>query len=176
MTTTLNLEMTMGQILDQYPGARRALFQRYHIGGCHSCGFSPDDTLRTVLQNHKVQDPQEAVSTILKFDEMDRRLQIAPAQVAELKKKNPQARIVDVRSEQEHEYAAIEGSELLTQQLLDELKASPKDTAIVFHCHHGQRSLDAAAYFVGHGFTNVKSMTGGIDAWAQEIDSSVPRY
>ena len=52
----------------------------------------------------------------------------------------------------------------------------PQDTPIVFDCHHGQRSLDAASYFAGHGFTEVRSMTGGIDAWAVEVDPSVPRY
>ena len=38
------------------------------------------------------------------------------------------------------------------------------------------RSLDAAVYFLGHGFTNVRSMEGGIDAWSREVDASVPRY
>ena len=43
-------------------------------------------------------------------------------------------------------------------------------------CHHGVRSLDAAAYLRGHGFVNAKSMSGGIDAWALQIDPSTPRY
>jgi rhodanese-related sulfurtransferase len=176
MTTTLNLEMTMAEILERFPGARRALFQRYHIGGCQSCGFSPDDTLRTVLQNHRVDDPQEAVTTILSFDEMDRRLQIPPAEVADLRRGGARLRLVDVRSEEEIELARIDGAELLTQELFDELRTAPKDTLIVFHCHSGHRSLDAAAYFVGHGFTNVRSMAGGIDAWSQHVDPAVPRY
>jgi rhodanese-related sulfurtransferase len=36
--------------------------------------------------------------------------------------------------------------------------------------------MDAAAYFSGHGFANVKSLRGGIDAWSAEIDPSLPRY
>ena len=52
----------------------------------------------------------------------------------------------------------------------------PKHTPIVFCCHLGQRSLDAASYFAGHGFTEVRSMTGGLDAWSTEVDPSVPRY
>lgn len=48
---------------------------------------------------------------------------------------------------------------------------------IVFNCHRGRRSRDAAAsYFAGHGITNVHSMTGAIDAWSIEVDSSVPCY
>jgi monothiol glutaredoxin len=42
--------------------------------------------------------------------------------------------------------------------------------------HKGARSIDAAAYFAGHGFENVKSVRGGIDAWSQEVDNNLPRY
>ena len=52
----------------------------------------------------------------------------------------------------------------------------PKDTHIIFYCHFGQLSLEAASYFVGHGFSNVRTMAGGIDAWSLAVDSSVPRY
>jgi rhodanese-related sulfurtransferase len=177
MTTATDLhpDMTMAEILDKFPGARRALFQRYHIGGCSSCGFQPTDTLRTVLANHQVNDPTEAVTTIKKFDEMDRRLQIQPKEVATLKTRGAM-RLIDVRSYEEHDYARIEGSELLTEDLVAELKALPKDTAMVFLCHHGMRSLDAAAYFAGHGFTNVRSMAGGIHAWSAQVDAAVPQY
>ena len=51
-----------------------------------------------------------------------------------------------------------------------------KGSPLVMMCHRGISSMDAAAYFIGHGFTDVKSMTGGIDAWAQAVDTSVPRY
>lgn len=178
MTTTsdLNLDMTMAEILERFPGARRALFQRFHIGGCSSCGFEASDSLRSVLAKHHVQDVDSAVKTILDFDSMDRNMQIQPKQVVELRKQNPKVRLVDVRTEEEWEISRIEGAELLTQELFDELKRAPKDTAIVFHCHSGHRSLDAAAYFIGHGFTNVKSMTGGILAWSDQVDSSVPKY
>jgi rhodanese-related sulfurtransferase len=175
-TTALHLDMTMADILERFPGARRALFQRFHIGGCHSCGYEPSDTLRTVLGKHQVTDTGGAVDTILAFDKMDRDLQIQPQEVVALRERNPAVRFVDVRSEEERDIACIDGTQLLTQELFDELRAAPKDTPIVFHCHHGHRSLDAAAYFVGHGFTNVKSMTGGIAAWAEQVDRNVPTY
>ena len=41
---------------------------------------------------------------------------------------------------------------------------------------YGSASLDAAAYFAGHGFTRAKFLRGGIDAWAQEVDATMPRY
>ena len=39
----------------------------------------------------------------------------------------------------------------------------------------GKKSMDAAAYFLGHGFTQVRALRGGIDAWS-EVDSTVRRY
>ncbi|MGB0582746.1 MAG: rhodanese-like domain-containing protein, partial [Limisphaerales bacterium] len=51
-----------------------------------------------------------------------------------------------------------------------------KDDLLVFCDHSGNQSIDAAAYFVGHGFTNAKFLRGGIDAWAQEIDPKMRRY
>ena len=64
----------------------------------------------------------------------------------------------------------------MTEAVAQVVMRWPKDTPIVFYCHLGQRSLDAASYFAGHGFTEVRSMTGGLDAWSLEVDPSVPRY
>ena len=47
---------------------------------------------------------------------------------------------------------------------------------LVIYDHQGARSMDAAAYFQGHGFENIKSLRGGIDAWSIEVDPKLPRY
>src|SRR5215470_17634425 len=52
---------TMGDILNAYPSAKVALFQRYHIGGCASCGYQPEDTLTGVLQTHNIVDSLDTV-------------------------------------------------------------------------------------------------------------------
>ena len=85
-------------------------------------------------------------------------------------------RLIDVRTTEEWNLAKIKGAHLINEELVQEMMGWPKDTAIVFFCHHGQRSLDAVSYFAGHGFTNVKSMTGGIEIWSLQIEPSVPRY
>ncbi|HKB14579.1 MAG TPA: rhodanese-like domain-containing protein [Planctomycetota bacterium] len=175
-TAEIRPDSSMAEILKAYPGAQRALFQGYHIGGCSSCGFQPTDTLEQVLKNHNVLDVSGAIAFIQKCDEMDRRLQIPAKEVADWRKREARLRLIDVRSPEEHEIARIEGATLLSGENVDEIRALPKDTPIVFHCHHGMRSLDAAAYFAGHGFTVVRSMTGGIDAWSREVDPRVPRY
>ncbi len=61
---------------------------------------------------------------------------------------------------------------------LDEIDEGPqgKNTPIVVQCRSGQRSMTVAATLRGVGFTNVKSMAGGILAWSMGIDPSIPRY
>lgn len=172
-------QSTMAQVLQTYPSAQRALFQKYHIGGCSSCGFEPDDTLQSVLEEHGAA-PDEvarAVAYIEESAEVDRRLQKTPAEVRDLLKSNPRARLLDVRPEWEARMASISGATLLTPELAQEIMAKwDKSAPIVFHCHHGIRSLDAASYFAGHGFANACSMAGGVDAWSEQIDPTVPRY
>ena len=65
-----------------------------------------------------------------------------------------------------------------TQELFEEIMESwPRDTGIIAHCHTGVRSLELARHLRLEGkFTDVKSMSGGIDVWSVTVDSSVPRY
>ena len=84
--------------------------------------------------------------------------------------------LIDVRTPEEQAKAAIEGARLLDEAYKEELLAKPKDTVLVFHCHHGGRSQAAAEFFLGQGFTKVFNLTGGIDAWSIEVDSGIPRY
>ena len=166
---------TMQQVTTVFPSAQRALFQRYHGGGCSSCGFQPTDLLATVAMNHGL-DVNELVEHIKRSQEMEKDLEITARETAELLK-GGKIKLVDVRTPEEFAIASVPGSVLVDQSLAQEIMQTwPKDTAIVTMCHHGMRSLDAAAYLRGHGFTNVKSMSGGIDAWSQQIDSSIPRY
>jgi len=65
---------------------------------------------------------------------------------------------------------------VLDEDSHDRLAALPKDTALAFLCHHGVSSRQAAEHFRGLGFTEVFNIEGGIDAWAETVDASVPRY
>jgi rhodanese-related sulfurtransferase len=165
----------MEQVTTVFPSAQRALFQKYHVGGCSSCGFQPTDMLATVATNHGL-DVNEVIEHIKRSQEMEKNLEITPAETSQLLKEG-KIKLIDVRTPEEYAIASVEGSILVNQSLAQEiLETWPKDTAIVTICHRGMRSLDAAAYLRGHGFTNTRSMTGGIDAWSLQIDSSVPRY
>ncbi len=174
--TKITKQSTMQEVLDAYPSAQRALFRRYHIGGCHSCGYEPGDILGEVAARHDITDMDEVLSFIEEAEQLDQRMKIGPAEAAEaLKGANP-PRLIDVRTPEEWKLAHIEGSTLITEDLAREIYSLAKDTPIIFFCHHGQRSMDAASYYAGHGFTQVRSMTGGIDAWSQSVDPNVPRY
>jgi rhodanese-related sulfurtransferase len=166
----------MQEILEAYPSAQRALFRRYHIGGCHSCGYEPTDTLGQVALKHNITDINEVLTFIEEAEQMDRRIKVSPEEVSAAMKSGSRPRLIDVRTPVEWDLAKIPGAELINEELAQEIMTWPKDTPIVFFCHHGHRSMDAASYFAGHGFVNARSMTGGIDAWSQAVDASVPRY
>jgi len=85
--------------------------------------------------------------------------------------------LVDVRPADERAIAAINAPfETFDGDNRARLEALPKDTALAFLCHRGGRSAQAAEQFRALGFTRVYNVTGGIDAWAQDVDNSVPRY
>jgi len=177
MTRTIDPNMTMAELLQEYPGAQRALFRAYHIGGCTSCGFGPSETLTAVCARNNDLPVEEVIGTILAGHEADHKMQISPTEVAERLQAGEQLLLIDVRSREEWDAVHIEGSTFFTQELMQEIiSESPKDREFVFICHHGIRSLDAASFFAGHGFEHVRSMTGGIDAWSIEVDPDLPRY
>lgn len=87
--------------------------------------------------------------------------------------------LIDVREPKEHAIVHIEGAELIPLgQLASALPQLQRhgDKPIVAHCHRGGRSLSAAEFLRKNGFDNVRSMAGGIDAWAMQIDPSKARY
>lgn len=111
------------------------------------------------------------------------RLPEAPApiyqmSVSELKQKldSDELLLVDVRTQEERDIASIQKSRHMNADLMKELEAMPKDTAMAFLCHGGRRSQVAAEHFRKQGFTNISNVVGGIDAWSKEIDPDVPTY
>jgi monothiol glutaredoxin len=84
-------------------------------------------------------------------------------------------RIVDVRPSEERALAAIGGEVLNFDDGLEPIDALPKDTALAFLCHHGNRSAQAAEHFRQQGFREVYNIAGGIDAWA-DVEAGVAKY
>jgi rhodanese-related sulfurtransferase len=175
-TSNLTPELTMAELLDIYPGAQRALFRQYHIGGCSSCGFQPTETLAGVSARNDVQ-VADVIAFLESSQEEDAKMFIAPRDLAAELEKGVEIRLLDIRTREEFEAVHIDGSQLFSQELLQEISATwPREQAFVIIDHQGKRALDAAAYFAGHGFTVVKGLAGGIDQWSQDVDPDLPRY
>ena len=179
MTTSsqpIRPEMTMEQILAIAPSAQRALFQRYHIGGCSSCGFQPSDTLAQVCKDHNILDVNEVLRTIERSEEVDHKVQVGPKEVQAWLEQGLDFSFIDVRTPEERQIVSLAQAEPLDFADPGKYMSLPKARKIVFMCRSGMRSLDVAAYFIGHGFTDVHSLTGGILAWGEQLDPTLARY
>lgn len=173
---TITPETPMGEILDGLPGARRALFARYHLGGCQSCGFPPDETLASLCARNGDISAQEMIDHLLAAHEHDQSLSLSPQEVHEMLHSAAPPVLLDCRTREEHEAVAIAGSRLLTQDLQQQLFSENPDQPIILYDHQGKHALDTCAWFVGHGMNQTRVLRGGIDAWSREIDTTLPRY
>ena len=88
-------------------------------------------------------------------------------------------RLIDVRDPDEFAYCQLPDAELLPLATVpaDAAGKLPDKTAeIIVYCHHGMRSMHAVGQLRAMGYSNARSLAGGIDRWSREIDPSVPRY
>jgi len=167
----------MESVLAEYPGARRALFRKYHLGGCSSCGFAPGETLGELCARSGLLKIEEVIAHIEASRKADQELEISPQEVAERKTRGERIRLLDLRTREEWDAVRLEGAEFVNQELIQAMMSQGTQPGlIVFYDHTGLSSLDAAAYFAGHGFSNARYLRGGIDAWSQQVDPKVRRY
>ncbi|HYW91080.1 MAG TPA: rhodanese-like domain-containing protein [Gammaproteobacteria bacterium] len=85
--------------------------------------------------------------------------------------------VLDVREPWEHEFARIEGAELIPMgEVPARLNDFDPERETVVICHYGSRSAQIASLLESAGLRRVLNLQGGIDAWSREVDRSVPRY
>lgn len=105
-------------------------------------------------------------------------LHIDPAEAARLlTSADPNFVLLDCREHEELEIARIDGATHLPMHEIP-VRAHELDRGrrYVVFCHHGVRSRQVALYLQQHDFPHVQSMTGGINAWSEVVDPSVPQY
>ena len=86
-------------------------------------------------------------------------------------------RVIDVRDPDEHEIAHVKGvPQIPLGSLPQRFTELDPNTQIYLHCKSGKRSMKALEFLRQQGFKYVKSVKGGISAWSDEIDHSVPKY
>src|SRR5260370_27225631 len=104
-------------------------------------------------------------------------LEITPAEVKARLDRGETLHLVDVRELWEHQLCRIEGAKLVPLgSLAASLQTLPDVDEVICYCHHGMRSLDAAARPRFPGIERAKSLAGGIERWSLEVDPKVPRY
>jgi rhodanese-related sulfurtransferase len=102
-----------------------------------------------------------------------------PIELKEMLDSGEDILLLDVRGDDEHEIVHIEGSTLIPLHDLEDSvdKLEPyKGKEIVVYCHSGIRSAMAQQYLEDLGFTSVRNLHGGIDAYAVEAEPGLPRY
>jgi rhodanese-related sulfurtransferase len=85
--------------------------------------------------------------------------------------------LLDVREPWETDICRLAGAELIPMRTVPlELQRLPPDRPVVCICHHGHRSAHVATFLERQGFADIYNLVGGVDAWALEVDPSMPRY
>ncbi|MBI2955758.1 MAG: sulfurtransferase [Acidobacteria bacterium] len=104
-------------------------------------------------------------------------LQIEPQALRERLNGNERPLLIDVREPWEYDICRLDSAQLIPLGELPQRYQELLDAeAVVLYCHHGIRSLDAAAWLRQQGVEGAQSLAGGIDRWAREIDPALPRY
>ncbi|MDG1855371.1 MAG: rhodanese-like domain-containing protein [Verrucomicrobiota bacterium] len=175
--SSITPKSTMHELLETYPWAQRALFRHYHIGGCSSCAFQEDETVEDLCKRNENIDPNELITKVQQSHDEDQKVLMKSTAVFEALQSNEPCRLVDIRTSEEWEAVKLVEAIHMSQESMQDILAQwPREDLLVIYDHTGKSSLDAATYFQGQGFKNVRCMDGGIDAWAREVDKDVPRY
>lgn len=103
--------------------------------------------------------------------------EISAAEAAILRDNNKNAVLLDVREDSELAICRIEGAlHIPMGEIPERHEALPKDAPLVVLCHHGMRSLSVVQFLEAKGFENAINLSGGIHAWAMEVDPDMRRY
>ncbi len=103
--------------------------------------------------------------------------EVTAVEAASLLKENPEIRLLDVRTPQERDAAQIQNSILLDQTLVEQMLGSwQPETPMMFVCHVGERSRQAAQYFTSQGYQQVYNISDGIKGWSTNVDPTIAQY
>ncbi|HNB22000.1 MAG TPA: molybdopterin-synthase adenylyltransferase MoeB [Candidatus Melainabacteria bacterium] len=144
---------------------------------CPLCGDKP--SIKTLEETNFVcrQEKETKSSMNAKETEDNFPTAITPTELSELIKAGKSPYLLDVRSIEETMICNLANSHLIPLPELEyRLKELDKDEDIVVYCHAGVRSHHAASLMRRNGFKKVRNLTGGITAWALDVDRSMPRY
>ena len=173
---SVSTETRMNDLNDMFPEAHTLLFKTFHIGLPVS-GYKAEDTVGSVCETNG-KNPLEIVNFI--NTELSNR-QIPTVLPEELRDKmqalGSPPTLLDIRESWEWDIAKIEAAQLVSREnneaIINSLK---KDQEIVLIDWKQDRSPSFQKWLAQRGFSNVKCLEGGIDAWAEKIETRLNRY
>ncbi len=130
-----------------------------------------DLALEANLPLERVLTRLESIKAMMEDLEID-----GPTLAARLRQERDSVFVLDVREPWEYDIGHIPDSRLMARTDLAQIFEGLKEFEVVTVCHHGARSLSAALYLKEAGLPRVRSLRGGLDLWAQEVDRNMPRY
>ena len=141
---------------------------------CVLCGENPSVTN---LIDYKafcdIKSPED-----VKTDEINEAAyELSPQEFKDAMEQDPSAVLVDVRESFEWDICKIDGAQLLPLSSFDPASSGldPEDSLYIY-CYKGKRSMQALKELKKAGFKKLKNLSGGIDLWAEEVDSDMPQY
>ena len=133
--------------------------------------------MEALCQRNENLDPNEVIGKIQECHDEDSKVLMTAMDVSEALQSDAPCRLVDIRTSEEWDAVKLEGAVHMSQESMQMILTQwPREDLLVIYDHMGRNSLDAATYFQGQGFKNVRCLAGGIDAWSREVDNSVARY
>ncbi len=117
-------------------------------------------------EGFRMDNPNKPI-TVIEIDPVDIKQKIESGEIEHF---------YDVRPDAERATASIALAKKLDNTTAAHIESLDKNTPLAFHCHHGSRSRAVASHFVKLGFTEVYNLAGGIEAWSQTVDPTVPTY
>jgi molybdopterin/thiamine biosynthesis adenylyltransferase/rhodanese-related sulfurtransferase len=140
------------------------------LGSCPVCGDSP--TIRTLIDYEEFC----GVKPVNVNQPTNQSYKITVKELKQRLDQGEKVTLVDVREQFEYDLVHLEAKLIPLRTLPGKLHELNAGDEIVVYCHTGARSHSAVEFLKTSGFTNVKNLTGGIEAWAREIDPTMMRY
>jgi len=170
---TISDRTSMSEISSHYPAFETLLLDRF--------GLELNSAQRSLSLNRFCQQmclpPAQVV--FMEF-QLSTRAPLQPISAPDLKQwidSDPRLVLLDVRESWEQEWGTLPRSLKLDASTLEKVLAEwPKDTPLAVYCHYGIRSRDAASYLFDQGFTQARPLTGGVEAWSEQVDEAFPKY
>jgi rhodanese-related sulfurtransferase len=171
-----NPDTSMVEVNKVLPEVHTLLFKTFHIGMPVS-GYKPDETIFTVCEKHDKKIGE--VLSLLNREAGGKLLPVITPEELKLQIESGRTDLVllDIREKWEHDIAKIEGATLITRDNSERIiTTTPKDREVVLIDWKSDRAPSFQKWLGERGFTNVKCLEGGIDAWSEKVNTHLARY